>query len=1760
MCHPARTPQRTPQRPQEDTGEAATRDTGDSSRSHPQQVSSSVPRPRREASIQSQDLALDLCYRSVDLQQNSKTTPRRTNAVDNEKREGETHLLGSDASSQPSRLAHQQQNITLPASDVDANRGKPAEILEYDHSWVEHYPPPPRIRTRTQSQEGFLTEERHVNCEDYLSLVAGMPRVSSLPSLLRAVNIRDECHIRPAMGLLGSREQTGSSSRGTNGTYSGNTPQPNTDYENTSEQAAARRMVDNSPKKQVDGDMLATAQHMSWADIVEEEEEDEKIAYSSGAGSEPWRFDQSCGIATGAYLAMRTTGPLQPTSDRNGSRFPRRAQENTEWNDEATVSSKEKLAGGNRSPQDGNRCGGLQHIKEALSADREERSAALIGQVGSLRTTHQNGHLNPVGLEPPTAAATALRRTFQQISSPDVRGEKKPRMIIRGISVDSNILQDGPGHRVPLESSLFTPQSMPAVTEPFPSFDDSHFVELQDVEGAMGVKTDLVMVPVSLDDSRDETGHIQPLLPHKRLSAPPGSSEKCFVQNGPQLRRTPPCVESPTVGKSQGFASSVAGNGYSPGAPSGSNECKSPMSPDQEHLEISTNSHHVSNGSREAIGSAKASCSKGKHPGPPESDDFPCLVSSSSSSPNIPKLAISWSKLHMTSKRDNPRGGGNQIVNPCDYHKKETTLIQDSRYKEIGGSGTPRDANVDPLDKTTVRCSRAGAYTKAEENSMSQALANDALANTSESLANPAAQTDVSPTAQQKPSQNTGSLFSGSEAPVSDKALPRWVPQRTVVPMAPANCKKNWLERLGQESEYKAVVSLETPGFDLSAMSFAERVRAPKSRDPLPSAWIESSPETGLEIAVVEPTAILRAISRATPLKKSLSSADEVGSPAEQQRSQHPSRSAAVASKRRDLVITPTTPSGTDEEKVKEKNSPPRVDKARRWAGKQVVQMPEQHSPSDNNTADRRVAPEISAPNRAGREKTIVNTDKRDQIKTAVAIPHIDFLQPSFNRTARAKRAVPKALQSAGAAVSQIKVSQDSKHNIEKKDEGVEERQRRSRTVTMIPQPITPGGTLRSERGMTIDVGVASPLKTYKLKAKTPEWDLSSSTSSLATFITAPESPIQPWSPNQEYWPNKSPITPYFTSLDMLGDGSPTVSTSSGATDRIVPPSEADDTIVTTALADSPASVLTEKAGGEYMTAKAQVGNTELSTEFLLRLVSELPPESYEDIYQKYPAEIESLLQLRRASQSPRVDTSSSSRTDASEGYLADSGYEAVLADARRGRRRAVSPQRGQQGNDHEQTRLLENWLEPSGQIIGVSKTETGGHRQGAGVVDHEQDDERDRDQVHEQDRYIGRSEQAGILETSTINCPFNANSLNRSRGREPTNSISTIISDPAIIAQGQIVNNSRGRGKPTKRAQRKKYNRPGAIDRHTPAQSPQETNSEQAFFADFPQLVSDFSHDELAAKAYFAAQASPVPPAISVYRRSALGTPHIQLHPEVPMADPYNKKSASLHGGPAYYNLAHFPPVQPTACFPNLAIQNNSVASPTIQPARPDNPPPTNWIDYHGKTHSPLPPDQADQASPARHMHVQHSLPQAHARQTPTDNLRSPERSPSRGDRVLGRSVISPSRMSLGLSDASKQRERALLAPWVDQDSELPESQNRMAEGDKLLKIEITKPHKDKPHIAKFGAMTQEEGPLANEGIASSSAESANLNPLGVGLDQWNTQLEKPEAIEGTLPTTGGTIIGFLPCRKCEVTSAIEDFILKCPKCDPDFQHKYDL
>jgi hypothetical protein len=112
------------------------------------------------------------------------------------------------------------------------------------------------------------------------------------------------------------------------------------------------------------------------------------------------------------------------------------------------------------------------------------------------------------------------------------------------------------------------------------------------------------------------------------------------------------------------------------------------------------------------------------------------------------------------------------------------------------------------------------------------------------------------------------------------------------------------------------------------------------------------------------------------------------------------------------------------------------------------------------------------------------------------------------------------------------------------------------------------------------------------------------------------------------------------------------------------------------------------------------------------------------------------------------------------------------------------------------------------------------------------------------------------------------------------------------------------------------------------------------------------------------------------------------------------------------------------------------------------------------------------------------------------------------------------------------------------------------MAEREEPLKKGTTESKGRRPHIAKFGVRSHEEGSLANK---RSSGEGVKTNPLEASLNQWNTQFEKPEAIRSIPHTPVEIITGFLPCRKCEVTSAIEDFVVKCPKCDPDYQHESD-
>jgi hypothetical protein len=719
------------------------------------------------------------------------------------------------------------------------------------------------------------------------------------------------------------------------------------------------------------------------------------------------------------------------------------------------------------------------------------------------------------------------------------------------------------------------------------------------------------------------------------------------------------------------------------------------------------------------------------------------------------------------------------------------------------------------------------------------------------------------------------------------------------------------------------------------------------------------------------------------------------------------------------------------------------------------------------------------------------------------------------------------------------------------------------------------GCALHSERAMATDVGAASTSGTCELKATAREWsDQSSSTSSLATFITAPESPVRSWSPSQKRWSNQSPTASQLTSPDILGDKFPSASTPSNTTDHIVSPSEADDTIGTATLADSPACILTEKVGSEFPTAKARVGNTELSAGFLLRLVSDLPSESYKDICQKYPMELESLLQLRQAPQSSQVATGLSSRAltphapppaDASpiatvgvvsKGYLADdSGHEVALAEARRGKRRAANQHQKQEDASQEQVQLRENWLEPLGQ---------------------------------KQDRYFSQSRQAGVLEPSTFDQNFLINGPGRGQDQGPGDSANITTNDLAIIAQGQIMSSSGGRGKPTRRAKRKKYSRFLAADKpsgHTPAPSPRGSNSEPNIFTEFPQLVSDTGHAELAAKMCYTAQVSPVLSALALHRHSASGTSHHQPRPEVSTAEPNIGGSAGLQGNLAHYHAAHLPPVSAPAYFPPLAIQNNTVANPSIQPAWPNHVLPTIWMDYYGKIHSrkatypkckwvgnettslPKPegvllPGWTNQvaSASARHKRAQHSFPQFPAYRVSMNYLRSPECSPSGNDHVPGRGLATPPKMVLGLAGRASGRyeraRRSLPTLWVGQHStpeELLEPRNRMAEGVEPLRTG------GNPYVGRLGARSQEEDLLANERGARSSGEGVKSNLLEGSLYRWNAQLEKHEATRSIPHTPVEIITGFLPCRKCEVTSAIEDFVVKCPKCDPDYQHESD-
>jgi hypothetical protein len=1728
-------------------GRAPPRYQGGSPSSHPSQTGS---RPRRRPPEQNEPPAANSRRSSTYPQQDYIDFPGIAHSGTNDR---DTVTSGSP------KLTHKQLDIELPSLEAVASRDTLVDIPGYDHSWVEYYPLPPHIRTRTQSQEGLPMEGGRVGLEGRLSPGVGMPRMSSLPSVLDIASVGDGHHIRPAIDLRGSRKRTGASGRKVNGTYPENIPKPSIEYGNASlstqstspaKSGEAHGRIQSAPTTapttvptkaqrigetqningkskgrrrehlsgKINGTSLvanidrvagALALKKSWADIVEEEEEDQKKGLSaSGAGFETSEFEQGNTVVTEIGSQLDTRGPPQSLNG-DVSYLHKCIRVGIGDSVGAMVGSRQSLVRRSQGSQ----------VSNANQDVRSDRGVSTVGCGGrspaSTRRTYNTvneatgeacisvitGHSDPsspgdLGLS--NAELPVIRQLV---------AESRSRTIQQGVKIGATLPDSGLRFRMPSASPEASPvlsQSTSVATEPFPNFDDSHFVQLQTPDSSLGI------VARSAEDTSDGLEDDQPLLPHERLSALSGSSEKPSERDGRQLGRDPRCARSPSIGEDQGAVGTAKIDRLLRTQPGSDSEhevgyilldnerlkmpthmlsvswsatSKSPQPrpaitsrpkrestrsrthTDQEGYEVESTLQLKDRNGEASLGGDSAS--KGEKSGPMESGHFPGIASQVSpghrSVPDLTELDASWSRLRMSPLGNLSEGGEGCTMEMQNQRKKETLLVRGGSGEIDGNKVLERGGSTDP---TTVRY---------------------------HILAQPVSQKKVSVAEHQAPIPRVDSQMEISGAPkASGGATRRWVPERTVVAMTPAS-NRNWIERLGQASDFEPVVRLQTPGFDLSTMSFAERLRAPRPRDPLPSAWIKSPSELSLGNVKTEAVNILLASRRSISPTETLPHIAQTGASFIHRRGQRPSTNATIARKEEDLAAKPGKLSKTKANKATKINGLPAKEKQEGRVAKQVPQLQKRPlSMSEQGSSTNVTRNKTGATNLTG------NVGKLDKVKTAVAIPHVDFTRPIYNRAVTAQGRIQL-----DAAAPQIKDSQAPDEKM--KDGKANEYQRRPRSATMIPGPITPGGTLRSDRVTARAFGVISPLRTYKLKVTTPEWsEIASSTSSLATFMTAPESPILPWSPIQDHWGDQSPIAPQFAAPDISFDDSyvhPTTidKTSNPSVHQMVSLREADNSPVTI-MAESP-STMTEKAGeGEYLTAKVRPGDTELPVEFLLQLVSELSPESYKDIYQKYPSELESLLRLRRAPKTSRTTTESSVRTVVPQPTLStdrtltaalahaterqdsknDADHETVLTKARRGKKKAVaSPQ---ETPDTHQTKEYADTMDEaaSGQS---SKTWPGllGQNPEVSQTEHRREAEESAYPLY---GYFNQPERVSHPKSQPVDQASTIDSSGPHSDQGPHDSANPISNDSAIVAQGQNLSSSGGR-KPTKRYARKKYNRPVIGDGPTPVSRQPAASSEPTVPKESLQLVQGVGPS---ARGCYSAHSDSL---------TTIG--------HMPTIEPYARSLTGLHGTTVYYNPTHLSSVQASARPLPLSIPNNFTANSMALQAWTGQAffsLPTIWMDYYGKIHSRkpaypkykwignemkilpkservLPPGWTNQEAPEpRIEHTQHSHLQARTCRNSIDSHRSPERNTGGDGRVPGRGSRTPG---------------SLPTHWVGQDS-------------------------------------------------------------------VSSRLGEPDMVEGTPHRPVEIVTGFLPCKKGEVTLAVEDLVRKCPNCDPDYLHESDL
>lgn len=921
------------------------------------------------------------------------------------------------------------------------------------------------------------------------------------------------------------------------------------------------------------------------------------------------------------------------------------------------------------------------------------------------------------------------------------------------------------------------------------------------------------------------------------------------------------------------------------------------------------------------------------------------------------------------------------------------------------------------------------------------------------------------------------------------------VPEPTAMPIISANnCSLKG--SLGRSPDYGPLVRLGTPGFDLSKMTFAERMQGLRSRELPLSAWVDT----------------------------------ELGGPAKV-------GSGSMT------PLPPPKPITTTE----------------------TPRQPERASPL---IAGRH--PEPTEAKASGLKKKL--DAQIERVNTAVAIPRIGFTRPSPQKTNPAKDAALKTVQ--GARMKKATVSESESVTEMTNSEKGEGYQQRSAAKTTISQPIASSSTLRSNKSTVTDSGTTS-LKTYKLKVKSPEWsDLASSTSSLATFITAPESPILPWLPSQGCLDNQGHST-QPTSQDASDEEAYIHSaTASDVSDHPIASSNEKGSTTITTMVESPDSVLTERTrDGKHLTAIGKIGGTQLSADFLLLLVSELSSESYKDIYQKHPTELESLLRLWPTSKWSRTMTQSSlealvpqsnSSKDPSpittaahdKGYLADdSEHEAALSEARRGKRGTVAASQGtpdsckmQENMGQEQTFVRRPTKDLCGSANGavripeISELLTEGER--LSLVPEFLKTQEPRVETEAFVRQLYELEQASNPKPPTLNQKYTVNGPEKDKDVF-SNNVDATLDGPTAVDQGQIVSGIGG--KKLNKKYTKKCNRYVAGEGSIPPTNSPISATEPPVTNEPPELAQEIGHIGLPAQNIYTAQVSSLQPNLIIDHPAPGATPSKSLATtgQVQVIEPYAGSFKGLHVNPVYYSRTRFSTLETPHYLPPVRIDQTFA------------PPPTLWMDYYGVMHSRkpaypkckwvgnemimlskservLPPGWTDQVVlEPRHKRGQHSYPQVHSHGTFIEGVR-------KGDHMSGH-ALHPARR---VSERSDRTQHSLPVALV---------------GQELTPKQSVKPPRETTMTEKSlgGGDARAVSQESRQGGRTSGEGGLEIVAPAIGSTRLNTGMERFEVMRSMPYKPVEIVTGFVPCKKGEVTLAIEDFVQKCPKCDPDHQYE---